>query len=283
MVSIGLVLAASTDSTSAVVCSTLLTKGTCHKVADGKCEWTKVSPDSGLPDKYKSCKAAALPTAPPRIASDSVVHVNGARQYIATGNVTTSYRIPEGNAEGEDHYTDPYIDDEILPEYRGVPEASDFPPEFRVEHKTATGLGMAIGMAWLDTTRALILEKTGIVWICEPDTPGFPKQVYMEIPKSQIYNTDETGALAIAVDPDFNAGKGAKKSVYIYYGAFASNGLNAGMRLSRFHHNENSGGLSSRLVYGSEKIIWHDTDGWGVSPQWHYGGALEFGPSKKLF
>lgn len=216
---------------------------------------------------------------------------NNSTTFISTGgNVESEEEEEEEEAgyeeeeEREDSYIEPYNDGEGDSEGRKVSTFGAFPPGFTVETKSG-GFGVAIGMVWIDRKRALILEKSGNVWICDTDAPVFSGEKYMVIPQTHLYNTDETGALAIAVDPDFNAGGSqAKKHVYIYYGAVAGvDGLAGGMRLARFSHNENQGGLSSRGGYSTAKIIWHDTDGWRGNPQWHYGGALVFGPEKKLF
>lgn len=221
-----------------------------------------------------------------------MAHAYGDHDHASsTGNNTA------GTADDDDGYSrsyaeDSYVDpddaddanDDHTPVHREVPQFDNFPRGFRVELKTSVGFGVAMGIVWIDTKRALVLEKDGHVWICEPDTPGFPRELYMVIPSKVLYKTDETGALAINVDPDFNAARKAQKFVYIYYGASAGvGGLAGGMRLSKFKHVENKGGLESVLDYASEQVLWHDTDGWGVSPQWHYGGAITFGPTKKLF
>jgi PKD repeat protein len=91
--------------------------------------------------------------------------------------------------------------------------------------------------------------------------------------------------LALEIDPDWNNGQ---QYVYIYYGSTKQDGKAAGMRLSRFKHYEYRSGLQpdsldARAEFSEEQLLWHDTDGWGVSPQWHYGGSLQFGPDKKLY
>jgi hypothetical protein len=58
-----------------------------------------------------------------------------------------------------------------------------------------------------------------------------------------VYNNDETGALSMALDPEWETGS---KYVYVFYGSKAANGLDAGMRVSRFTHKEIDGGVSSR-------------------------------------
>ena len=64
------------------------------------------------------------------------------------------------------------------------------------------------------------------------------------------------------------------------------------MRISRFDHVENSGGLSSRGSLSSERELWVDTDGfvpvddsqYQVSNVlWHYGGQLSVGPNANLY
>ena len=162
------------------------------------------------------------------------------------------------------------------------PTASNFPKNFRAELKT-TSFKLAIGMTWIDDDRALILEKSGKIYICEPNRPGFPKELYMEIPEVYMYKVDETGALSLEIDPDFHATENAQPFVYVYYGSVRRGKEKSAMRLSKFRHVENSGGLTSRASWGSEKLLWHDSDGWGVFPQWHYGGSIQFGPDKRVY
>jgi hypothetical protein len=95
-----------------------------------------------------------------------------------------------------------------------------------------------------------------------------------------VYNNDETGALAMEVDNNWDGGE---HYVYIFYGSFGGNGKSEGMRLERFNHEENDGNLQSRGNWKSAKMLWHDSDGWGNKPQWHYGASLQFGPDDNLY
>lgn len=158
----------------------------------------------------------------------------------------------------------------------------NFPKDFRAELKT-TDFKLPIGMVWIDDDRALILEKAGRIYICEPNKAGFPKALYMEIPSTIMFKTDETGALSLEIDPDFHALQNPQKYVYIYYGSVARGNKKSAMRLSKFNHLENGGGLTSRANFLTEKLLWHDTDGWGVTPMWHYGGSIQFGPDKRVY
>src|SRR5690606_3382443 len=73
---------------------------------------------------------------------------------------------------------------------------------------------------------------------------------------------------------------------YLYYSPASPRGF----RISRFTHQENGGGLTSRGSYASEVVVW--TEKWpgalgsGVDvygPCCHYGAGLDFGPDGKLW
>jgi glucose/arabinose dehydrogenase len=133
-------------------------------------------------------------------------------------------------------------------------------------------------MLWIDEARALVLMRNGDIDIVNTDENGLPRQEYMSL--DGVYMEDETGALAMALDPEWHRGQ---KFIYVYWGSQKGNGHKAGMRISRFEHHENGGWLKSRGRFGSQRVLWYDTDGWGSDPQWHYGGSMSFGPSGHLF
>ena len=141
-------------------------------------------------------------------------------------------------------------------------------------------------MRWIDDTRALVLFRQGVIKIMTPYARGNPSKQYMYL--QGIYASDETGALSLALDPDWGQGS---KYVYVYWGTreicvrkkkkkVCSGGA---MRISRFQHIENGGGLSSRGFFSTEQVLWKDSDGYGGKPQWHYGGSLQFGPEQHLY
>ena len=122
-----------------------------------------------------------------------------------------------------------------------------------------------IEMHWLDSDRALVLCRLSHIKIAMPYENGIPMEDYLQLGNG--YQTDETGTLSMALDPDFHNGS---PYIYVYWG---SKTKPHGMRISRFLHSENAGGLTSRADFGTLKNLWHDTDGWGKTPQWHYGKA----------
>lgn len=80
--------------------------------------------------------------------------------------------------------------------------------------------------------------------------------------------------------------------VYIYWARKDENGNPGSMRLSSFSHVENSGGRSSRGNYGTERVLWIDSDGIpevdneqysAKGVLWHYGGQLTWGPDGMIY
>jgi hypothetical protein len=122
--------------------------------------------------------------------------------------------------------------------------------------------------------RALVVEKYVGIIIVEPFGNSFTKETYLRL--DDLHYTDETGAISVTTDPEWDEGQ---TWVYVYW---AKSGTDAGMRISRFWHNENDGGLTSRADKGRQEELWFDTNGFGVSPMWHYGGKLSWGPDSKL-
>eukprot|EP00729_Bicosta_minor_P016875 gene16875-2416_t len=93
--------------------------------------------------------------------------------------------------------------------------------------------------------RAFILDKNGYIYITEPEKQGFPMEVYMYLPST--YSKEEVGLISILPSQEWAAGD---KTFYLYWGHKDRN--TAGMRISKFSHSENDGGLSSRGIASSE-------------------------------
>ena len=123
--------------------------------------------------------------------------------------------------------------------------------------------------------RALVVEKWYGIEIVQPFGSTFAKATYLVM--QNLHTDDETGCLSVTTDPSWSTS--SQKWVYVYWG---KSGTNAGMRISRFLHQENQGGLTSRASWASQEELWVDTNGFGVSPMWHYGGLLVWGPDDKL-
>eukprot|EP00729_Bicosta_minor_P011884 gene11884-4868_t len=153
--------------------------------------------------------------------------------------------------------------------------ATALPDGFQIQEKMRQKKLIPIQLLWIDHERALLLHRGGTIYICQPNVNGFPKEKWIDLPN--VYDTDETGAMAIQKDPEWTNGQ---PYIYVYYGSTKDGGR---MRMSRFTSSNNNGGLTSRGVGYSEKVLWKDSDGWGGSPQWHYGGSIEFGPDKKIY
>jgi len=120
-------------------------------------------------------------------------------------------------------------------------------------------------------TRALVVSRAGTIFIADT-TQTNVKQTYMDVPNN--YMRAEIGLLDVALDPNF------KQNGYFYTYYHHSEGY---MRISRFTHKENSGGLSSRGDPYSEKVIWKDGDYTPSTHGWHFGGQMSFGPYGRLY
>jgi PKD repeat protein len=165
--------------------------------------------------------------------------------------------------------------------------ASALPKGFTMTRKNMGDVSSApVDMRWIDDERALILTRHGEILIAKPNDRGWKKTQYMFLNNAKT--ADETGALSLALDPDWDNGQ---KYFYVYWGY---EGQNVGskrrpnwqgdaMRISRFDHDEKSGDLSSRGKSYTQKVIWQDSDGYGNKPMWHYGGSMHFGPDKLLY
>jgi len=136
-----------------------------------------------------------------------------------------------------------------------------------------TGLNQPMSMAFLPDGRMLIVEKVGRVWIA--DTNSGAKSEYVNL--LDIDAAQERGLLDIALAPNFDPASPGPDYIYLYY--TPASGQRA--QISRFTHQENSGGLTSTASVGSEFAVWHDTETY-VSCC-HYGGGLDFGPDGKLW
>lgn len=129
----------------------------------------------------------------------------------------------------------------------------------------------AIGFNFLPDGRVLILEKSGTIRIGDPSaSKPIATSVYMTV--TNINTNFESGLLSIEVDPNFSSNN--------YFYLFYSYG-DKKRRVSRFEHQENSGGLSSTGNYGSELLLWEDTE--PAYKSGHMGGAMVIGNDGKIY
>ncbi len=99
--------------------------------------------------------------------------------------------------------------------------------------------------------RLLVVERTGIVWILDPSQPlPLGKEMYLTLVDKLYLSLREVGVFSALVDSKFNE----NRYVYFYYSSKEDNGF----RISRFEHQENQGGTSSRALVSSETRIWAD-------------------------
>jgi glucose/arabinose dehydrogenase len=204
--------------------------------------------------------------APSQATSSSVDLVTGQVTYTHNGSTeldSFSYTVAD-NLGAVSLVTD------VTVAIHGQPlSLADFSDEVVIN----SGLSQPLSMAFFADGRQLILEKTGKVWIADPNSGGLSE--YMTI--TNISAGGERGLLDITLAPDFDPAAPGDDYFYLYYTP-ASPEL---ARVARFTHLENMGGLTSTGDLTSEFEVWNDTDGYLTCC--HYGGGLDFGPDGKLW
>jgi glucose/arabinose dehydrogenase len=156
----------------------------------------------------------------------------------------------------------------------GVPAA---PPTNFVLEDLITGLDQPMAVRFFPDGRMLVLQKKGLVRIAGVSNAPTASEIYMNFSApghpAGIESDQERGLLDIAIDSNFPA------EPYIYF--LYTPVVGGKLRVARFTHQENSGGISSRGNAQSELILWEDTDGYDSCC--HFGGGLDFGPDGKLW
>ncbi|MFC6943259.1 PKD domain-containing protein [Salinirubellus sp. GCM10025818] len=118
-----------------------------------------------------------------------------------------------------------------------------------------------------DYNRFLLLQKSGEIQIVNATTGT--DQTYMTL--SGIDSGGESGLIDITLDPNFEQ----NGYFYVYY----TPGSPDTIRIARFTHQENQGGLTSSADPSSEMVVWED----GQASSGHVGGGLDFGPEGALW
>ncbi|MGJ8677699.1 MAG: PQQ-dependent sugar dehydrogenase [Akkermansiaceae bacterium] len=154
------------------------------------------------------------------------------------------------------------------------------PPADFVQEDVILDLDQPLSMRFMPDERLLILHKKGEVRIADLFDGTVESDIYMDLNEfataSGVNSDSERGLLDIALDPNFPA----EPYIYILYTPDSGpNGLL--LRVARFTHTENTGGITSRGDPSTEVILWEDTDGYDSCC--HYGGGLDFGPDGNLW
>lgn len=144
---------------------------------------------------------------------------------------------------------------------------------FSTELATPAGLNQPIAVEFFPDGRMLVLEKGGAMHIVDPNSGV--RTPYMTL--TNIDSGGEKGLLDISISPDFDPDAPGDDYFYLYYTPAAPQLA----RVSRFTHQQNSGGLTSTGDLASELMIWEDTDSY-ISCC-HYGGGLDHGPDGKIW
>lgn len=154
------------------------------------------------------------------------------------------------------------------------------PPNFALE-PVLTGLVQPISIRFLPDGRMLLLHKKGLIYIVDVQQSPAQWQIYMDLNNTAngIESDEERGLLDIAIDPDFATGQ--PYFYLLYTPQFQTNGNAGKLRVARFTHLENTGGLTSRGDSTSGAQLWQDSQGYDSCC--HYGGGIDFGPDGNLW
>lgn len=167
----------------------------------------------------------------------------------------------------------------ILSVFGSVGSFAAPPTGFAVE-QLLTNLQQPLSMRFLPDERLLVVQKKGLVRISDVFALPIEDEIYMDLASAEhvdgLNSGNERGVLDIAFDPGF------PEEAWIYVLYTPERGPNGQrMRVSRFPHVENEGGVTSRGDVTGEEILWEDTNGYAACC--HFGGGLDFGPDGNLW
>ncbi|WP_417480788.1 LamG-like jellyroll fold domain-containing protein [Maricaulis maris] len=133
-----------------------------------------------------------------------------------------------------------------------------------IDTTVASGLFLPTDMDFLPDGRMLVTLKSGVIMIYDdPTVANSASEVYLDI--SDITLEDrEAGLLNIELDPDF------ENNGYFYL--MYTNEQEERTTVSRFQHQENTGGTSSRGLADTEEVLWREYDTYSYAD--HQGGGL---------
>ncbi len=139
------------------------------------------------------------------------------------------------------------------------------PPNF-VSEILISSLTEPTAILFLPNGNMLILERYGRVHLVRSGNAYIEPTPFIDL--RSVTNTDqgERGLTGVALDPEFTTNN------YIYF--FYTRNSPLRDRVSRFVVNGDTADL------GSETVIWEDNE---ISPLWHHGGSIAFGPDGKLY
>ena len=149
-----------------------------------------------------------------------------------------------------------------------VSNAAGLPDGFRQE-VLLTNLPRVLVVAFLPDNRMIYSEKKGTFNIVDVSVRPVQSSPYMSIPNVNYFR--ERGVLGFVLDPDFATN-------HFFYVSFTGP---KNMRVSRFTHAENAGGLTSRGLLASEVVLYNDPA--ALVDCCHYGGSLTIGPDGCLY
>ena len=138
-------------------------------------------------------------------------------------------------------------------------------PQFFTNETVKSGLHQPISMAFLPDNRMLVAQKTGQIFLLDPQQTIPDLLPYLTI--SDINTTGERGLLDIVIDPDFPV----KPFIYVVY----HRDSDKRMFISRFTHDGNTASLASEYIVWQDPALFSDIN--------HQGGGLSFGPDGYIY
>ncbi|EDQ86894.1 uncharacterized protein MONBRDRAFT_10647 [Monosiga brevicollis MX1] len=130
-----------------------------------------------------------------------------------------------------------------------------------------------VKLRFLPDGRLLVLERLGRLTLL--NTSSLEAATYAQFDTSRLMQGVEYGLFDFALSPEFET----DQQIFLYWSPRQPEQL----RISVFTHEENDGGLSSRLDLASEITIWTEPETGYNNACCHFGAGLDFGPDGKLY
>jgi hypothetical protein len=138
-------------------------------------------------------------------------------------------------------------------------------PEGFTEEILTDLIKQPLSLRFISNGRVLVGSKRGNIFLIDPSQRPVAPFPYMTVP--DVDPNGERGLLNFVLDANFASNN--------YFYAYFSNIKTNKFQISRFTHQENSGGLKSIGAAESQKVIWVDPE--PIHECCHYGGGMDIG------